>query len=66
MIDEHVRDEMKAILADIQTGEFAREWVDDMDNDEARLKSMRAEAAATQLETVGKELRGLMHRAGDA
>ena len=29
------------------------------------LKAMRAEAAQSQLETVGKELRGLMHRAGD-
>jgi ketol-acid reductoisomerase len=66
VIDEHVRDEMRAILTDIQNGDFAREWIADMGNDEARLKSMRAEAAASQLETVGKELRGLMHRAGDA
>ena len=29
-----------------------------MDNGEARLKAMRAEAAQSQLETVGKELRG--------
>jgi ketol-acid reductoisomerase len=65
VIDEHVREEMKGILADIQSGAFAREWVEDMDNNEARLKAMRAEAAQSQLETVGKELRGLMHRAGD-
>ena len=65
VIDDHVREEMKGILADIQSGEFAREWIDDMDNGEARLKEMRAEAAQSQLETVGKELRGLMHRAGE-
>ena len=65
VVDAHVREEMKAILADIQSGEFAREWVEDMDNNEARLKEMRAEAAQSQLETVGKELRGLMHRAGE-
>ena len=59
VIDEHVREEMKAILADIQSGAFAREWVEDMDNNESRLKAMRAEAAQSQLETVGKELRGL-------
>ncbi len=35
-----------------------------MDADETRLKTMRAEAATSQLETVGKELRSLMHRAG--
>src|SRR6478672_2917376 len=63
VVDAHVREEMKAILADIQSGEFAREWVEDMDNNEARLKEMRAEAAQSQLETVGKELRGLMHKA---
>jgi ketol-acid reductoisomerase len=66
VIDEHVRDEMKAILEDIRSGAFAREWIADMDAGEARLKAMRAEAAATQLEKVGKELRSLMHRAGDA
>ncbi len=65
VIDEHVRDEMKAILGDIQSGAFAREWVADMDAGEARLKSMRSEAAQTTLAEVGKELRGLMHRAGD-
>jgi ketol-acid reductoisomerase len=65
VIDGHVRDEMKSILDDIQSGAFAREWVEDMGNNEARLKAMRAEAAQTELETVGKELRSLMHRAGE-
>jgi ketol-acid reductoisomerase len=37
-----------------------------MENGEARLEEMRAEAASSRLETVGKELRALMHRAGDA
>jgi len=36
-----------------------------MDSNEARLKEMRAEAAQSQLEVVGKELRGLMHKAGE-
>ena len=57
VVDDHVRAEMKSILADIQSGEFAREWIADMDNGEARLKEMRAEAAQSQLEVVGKELR---------
>jgi ketol-acid reductoisomerase len=65
VVDDHVRAEMKSILADIQSGEFAREWIGDMDNGEAQLKEMRAEAAQSQLEVVGKELRGLMHRAGE-
>ncbi len=65
VIDEHVREEMKAILADIQSGAFAREWIADMEAGEARLRSLRAEAARTQLAQVGEELRSLMHRAGE-
>jgi ketol-acid reductoisomerase len=65
IIDEHVREAMRGVLADIQSGEFAREWIADMEQNEAGLKAMRAEAAQSQLEVVGKELRGLMHRAGD-
>jgi ketol-acid reductoisomerase len=65
VIDGHVREQMRGILDDIRSGAFAREWVADMDAGEARLKSLRAEAAETQLETVGKELRSLMHRAGE-
>jgi ketol-acid reductoisomerase len=65
VIDGHVRAQMKGILDDIQSGAFAREWVEDMDADETRLKSLRSAAAETELETVGKELRGLMHRAGE-
>jgi ketol-acid reductoisomerase len=66
VVDEHVRTSMQSILDDIQSGAFAREWIEDMDNGEARLHALRAEAAATQLETIGAELRSLMHRAGDA
>ena len=57
---------MRAILGDIQSGEFAREWVADMDAGETRLKSMRSDASQTTLAGVGRELRGLMHRAGEA
>jgi len=64
VIDAHAREQMRGILEDIQSGAFAREWVADMDAGKARLKSLRAAAAETQLETVGKELRSLMHRAG--
>ncbi len=66
VVDEHVRASMRSILDDIQSGAFAREWIEDMDNGEARLHALRAEAAATPLETIGAELRSLMHRAGDA
>jgi ketol-acid reductoisomerase len=57
---------MKTILGEIQSGAFAREWIADMDAGETRLAELRAEAKETTLETVGTELRGLMHRAGTA
>ncbi len=65
VIDEHVREEMKAILGDIQSGAFAREWIADMDAGEPRLRSLRSEASQTTLAQVGRELRALMRRAGD-
>jgi ketol-acid reductoisomerase len=65
VIDEHVREEMKGILQEIRDGSFAREWIADMDAGEARLRSLRAEAAGDRIEVVGKELRALMHRAGE-
>jgi ketol-acid reductoisomerase len=64
VIDDHVRESMRSILADVQSGAFAREWIGDMENGEARLHAMRAEAANERIEVVGKELRSKMHRAG--
>ena len=62
VIDEHVRARMQELLAEIQSGEFARTWIADMDSGEQELKSRREEAAGQLLETVGEELRGLMRR----
>jgi len=64
VVDEHVRETMQGILGDIQSGAFAKRWVGDMDSGETELKRLRAEAEGTELEAVGKELRGLMHREG--
>jgi ketol-acid reductoisomerase len=66
VIDEHVREELQGILHEIQDGSFAREWIADMDAGEARLQALRAEAGNERIEVVGRELRSLMHRAGEA
>jgi ketol-acid reductoisomerase len=65
VIDEHVREELQGILHEIQDGSFAREWIADMDAGEARLQALRAEAGNERIEVVGRELRSLMHRAGE-
>jgi ketol-acid reductoisomerase len=62
VIDEHVRDNMRHLLADVRSGAFAKEWIAEMDTGEPRLAELRAEAAGLQIETVGAELRALMRR----
>jgi ketol-acid reductoisomerase len=64
VIDAHVRETMGALLTDIQTGTFAREWIAEMDAGEPRLAALREQAAGQTLEQVGRELRLLMRREG--
>jgi ketol-acid reductoisomerase len=55
---------MRAVLADIRSGAFAKTWIADMDAGEPELRRRREEAAGQLIETVGEELRGLMRREG--
>jgi ketol-acid reductoisomerase len=64
VVDEHVRENMRAVLADIRSGAFAKTWIADMDAGEPELRRRREEAAGQLIETVGEELRGLMRREG--
>ena len=60
VIDEHVRAEMKKILADIQSGRFAREWVLENAAGQPSFKAMRRRAAEHPIEEVGARLRAMM------
>ncbi|MHB1244216.1 MAG: ketol-acid reductoisomerase [Gaiellaceae bacterium] len=62
VIDEHVREQMRELLSEIQDGTFAREWIAEMDAGERNLDELRAAARASRLEQVGLELRSLMTR----
>jgi ketol-acid reductoisomerase len=64
VIDEHVRERMRELLADIRSGTFAQEWIAEMEAGEPRLAELRAQAADQPLEQVGRELRALMRREG--
>ena len=64
VIDELVREQMKVLLADIQSGAFAREWIAEMDAGEPHLINLRKRAWEQLLEQVGPELRALMRREG--
>jgi len=59
VVDEHVRENMRAVLARIQDGSFAREWVAEMERGQPILDEKRAELAAKQIEQVGARLRAL-------
>jgi ketol-acid reductoisomerase len=60
VIDDRVRAEMKKILGEIQSGDFAREWIAENRAGQENFKRMRAEQAASQVEETGKELRSHM------
>jgi len=51
---------MKGILADIQSGAFAREWIAENRANQENFLRMRAEQNSSQIEAVGKELRSHM------
>jgi ketol-acid reductoisomerase len=57
VVDDRVRAEMRRILAEIQSGDFAREWIAENRAGQESFKRMRAEQAASQLEHTGQELR---------
>ncbi|MGC8871588.1 MAG: ketol-acid reductoisomerase [Caldimicrobium sp.] len=60
IINEAVRAEMKKILKEIQTGEFAREWI--LENQAGRpvLNALRKKEAEHPIEEVGARLRAMM------
>jgi ketol-acid reductoisomerase len=60
VIDAHVKESMKGILADIQSGAFAARFIADQDAGAPEFKALRAKGEQHPIETVGRELRGLM------
>lgn len=59
VIGPQVKEEMKAILADIQSGAFAKRFIADQDAGAPEFKKLRAEGEAHPIEPVGRELRKL-------
>ena len=60
IIDEHVRENMRTVLREIQDGTFAREWIAENDEGRKRFTALREEAQHSQIEDIGKELRSMM------
>ncbi|MDJ1371925.1 ketol-acid reductoisomerase [Gulosibacter molinativorax] len=59
VIDPSVKENMKGVLADIQSGAFAKRFIDDQDAGAPEFKKLRAEGEAHPIEKTGVELRKL-------
>ncbi len=60
VVSDEAKQAMGKLLADIQSGEFAREWVAEDDNGRPNFQRLRDEANKAQIEQVGKPLRKMM------
>ena len=60
IINGDTKKRMKEILEDIQSGKFAKQWMDENKNGQKNFLKMRKELADHPIEKVGKKLRALM------
>lgn len=60
VIGERVKKEMKKILQEVKSGEFAKEWILENQAGRPRFYSYRRELANHLIEQVGKKLRAMM------
>ena len=59
VIDPSVKENMQAVLKDIQEGAFAKRFIEDQDAGAPEFKELRAKAEAHPIEATGRELRAL-------
>ena len=60
VIDARAKDEMRKILSEIQSGEFAREWIAEDDAGRPNFTKMREQGANHPIEETGRKLRSMM------
>ncbi len=60
VVDQHSREAMKAILADIRDGTFAREWIAENENGMPEYRKKMNADLEHPIEEVGRNLRGRM------
>ena len=60
VVNDATKAEMAKILKEIQTGQFAKEWILENQSNRASFKAVRRIEAEHQIETVGQELRAMM------
>ena len=60
IITEETKKEMRRVLADIQSGRFARDWMLENKVNQASFKALRKKMSEHPIEEVGAKLRGMM------
>jgi len=60
IVTDETKAEMKRVLADIQSGTFARNWMLENKVNQSSFKAMRRRAADHSIEQVGEKLRAMM------
>ncbi len=60
IINDETRAEMKRILEEVRSGQFAKEYIEENDKGAQRLKVARAECAESLIEQTGEKLRSMM------
>jgi ketol-acid reductoisomerase len=60
LITAETKKEMKKILTEVQSGQFAKEWLDEYNAGMPKMNQLRKENREHQIEVVGAKLRGMM------
>lgn len=60
IIDARIKDAMRAVMADVQSGKFAQQWMDEFRAGAPNLARMREAAAAHPIEAAGEKVRALL------
>ncbi len=60
IINQNVKDEMKKVLKEIQTGKFVRDWILECKSGQLNYKAEKRLQSEKQIEIVGKKLRSMM------
>ena len=60
IVTDQTKTEMKAILAEITSGEFAKEWIAEAKAGYPRFEELRAQDRSLRIEEVGSKLRAMM------
>lgn len=62
IIDAHVKDAMRAVMADVQSGRFARQWMAEHRAGAPNLATLREAAASHPIEEAGRTVRAMLEK----